>query len=472
MGLGLVGGYGAAAAQEALVRLKAEKAEQEALAQQARQREFENSLKVSAEGRATAGEGRADEQFRRITVPTGEQNLSQSAGRYGNEMTKFGDDQAALGEKRTALSDLKRINPTGYNAAVSEQPEDLFLNDEQRDQRALATGRRKTLGDHLSFIGTDEPVAGVMPTFGGKLAQESELDTMRTDNAIRQSNATYRAPVSPFASMSTQFSSQRPDPATANVTDRSTGLTPNSIYQDGMFYAVSGSLPPGSRAMAAMPAQLAVRNTANAMMAAAGVNPAELRAEYAGAKASTRKLMDRYQFNSSAAQAAMDNLRQAETLGQQVARTGVPIVNRYEQYVTSMIGGTSLPGLSAYEAALYSGVREYAKVATGSAGSVAGLTDAATAEVERLLNASQTPAQFSAVIDFIEMDMENSLRPMRQQIAGASDVGPSMKQFMEFVSGKPLTTAAPGALAPGEKLAADGVSVLVKNASGAWVKIR
>jgi hypothetical protein len=250
------------------------------------------------------------------------------------------------------------------------------------------------------------------------------------------------------------FSSQRPDPKIANKKDPTTGLTPNSIYNDGMYYALTGQIPTGSRSTATVPAQMAVRNTGNAMLSDAGVTPGDLRNEYAGAKAATRSLMSRYQFSAAAASAASSNIEVARQLAAEVPRTGAPVVNRYAQAVLSWAGGRDLPGLTAYETAIYTAVREYAKVTSGAAGSVAGVTDGEVQMANKLLNAAQTPAQFDAVTAVMKRDMDNFIKPMEDQIAKANDVGPSLKRFMEFIGGRKIGGGASPTSVPPQVLAA------------------
>jgi hypothetical protein len=81
-----------------------------------------------------------------------------------------------------------------------------------------------------------------------------------------------------------------------------------------------------------------------------------------------------------------------------VIRTGIPIVNRYTQWAF----GQALTGrkeLTRFETYIYTAAREYAKVTSGGAMSAQGLTDSASREAEKLLNAAQTPQAFKAAIE-------------------------------------------------------------------------
>lgn len=367
------------------------------------------------------------------------------------EILKAAIDPAQFEKFEKAKADRAKVEADTAALTAKNAPVDLAQFTAQLDQMSPSAEQRKTaLARVQTARGRDEANA---------ILKEVGDDAERARAATTAAGRTAQMMAS-----GTEASPFRPDAATGNRPDRRTGLTPNSIYNDGIMYALTGRVPAGSRSMATIPGQNAVRNTGNAILAEAGVNPGDLQAEYAGAKASTRQLMTRYQFTAASAQAARDNLELAASLAKDVPRTGAPVVNRYQQALTAWAGGKELPGLTAYEVAIYTAVREYAKVTSGSAASVAGLTDSAQAEAGRLLNAAQTPAQFKAASDVMIRDMDNFIAPMKAEIGKATDVGPALKRFIEFVGGGQAISTTSGGATP---ITVGGIT-LTPGAKGEW----
>lgn len=112
--------------------------------------------------------------------------------------------------------------------------------------------------------------------------------------------------------------------------------------------------------------------------------------------------------------AAITNLELAAKLGRDYQRAGMPVVNRFQNWLNGNLGDTKL---SAFETALYTGAREYAKVASGAAGSVSGLTESATKEAERMVNAAMTQGQLESTLKTMKMDMKNVREAQEDQMA-------------------------------------------------------
>lgn len=122
----------------------------------------------------------------------------------------------------------------------------------------------------------------------------------------------------------------------------------------------------------------------------------------------------------TSARAAYDSLDLAlESAGKLPVRTDVKFINNL---VNGAIRNAS-PGaeLSDFETKIYTAVREYAKVASGSSASVAGLSDSATKEAERLLNSAQSPAAFKAATDAMKQDIQVILNNHDKTLAMLSD---------------------------------------------------
>ena len=86
--------------------------------------------------------------------------------------------------------------------------------------------------------------------------------------------------------------------------------------------------------------------------------------------------------------------------------TQSPLANEYKQWIN---GGrlTGDPEYTKYKIAIYTAVREYSKVTSGSSGSVTGLSDFATKGAEEILNTMQTPEAARAAIKQMKIDMGN-----------------------------------------------------------------
>jgi len=232
----------------------------------------------------------------------------------------------------------------------------------------------------------------------------------------------------------------RPDPATANIPDKTTGLTPMAVYQKAVTAALTGEVP--SAGMGAGGVRLlqqnVINNKAAAMADAAGVDMATLRQEYKANGAALAKLVPLYTNTASFANTATDNLNLALAQSGEVARTGSKFANRYLQWVQGNL--TPAEGLTQFETYVYTAAREYAKVTQGSAMSAQGLTDTAQREASKLLNTAQSPAAFAAAVAAMKNDMGNVIRNQTNTINGLSS---STAKFLQATNG-PRPDAAPG----------------------------
>ena len=65
---------------------------------------------------------------------------------------------------------------------------------------------------------------------------------------------------------------------------------------------------------------------------------------------------------------------------------------------------------------VYNAARDYARVTSGGAESVAQMTDAANSAAEDLLNTAQNPEQFEAALSAMQIDMQNVTSTLADQI--------------------------------------------------------
>lgn len=231
-----------------------------------------------------------------------------------------------------------------------------------------------------------------------------------------------------------------PDPATANIPSKVHGLTPNAVHQNGLVFAMTGRMAP--QGMGSSPkvkaARDAINNHASALADAAGVDLPTLQSEYKANSAALGKMVPAYRFTAGAAGTANDNIQLALDQSPKVPRTGSPLVNHYLQWAN----GHTLTGnaqLTKFETYIYTAAREYAKVTSGASQSVAGLSDTAAKEAEKLLNAAQTPEAFAAAAGAMQNDMQNVTKNQIKQIGNVSD---TIAKFLSVATGTPAPAGA------------------------------
>lgn len=256
-----------------------------------------------------------------------------------------------------------------------------------------------------------------------------ELTNQRIADA-KAKNSTASAPI--YAT--------RPDAAIGNTVEPVTGLTPNALFQAGMIHALEGKFPPVGMGQStkSMSIRTAVQNTSAAMANQVGVDITELRAEYRANATTLNKLLPAATFTAAAASTALDNLQLAADQSGEVARSGSKFVNHYTQWLKGEF--TPAAGLTKFETYIYTAAREYAKVVSGSAQSVAGLSDTAAREATKLLNAAQAPESFAAAVTAMQNDMANVTGNQRKQIANVSG---TIANFFGAVHGQGATAAEP-----------------------------
>ncbi len=284
----------------------------------------------------------------------------------------------------------------------------------------------------------------------------------------------------------------RPDPTTANKVDPRTGLTPNAIHQAGIGWAMQGVMPSmGMGNQGPMgSARAAIINKGSALAAAAGTDIGTLRAEYKANSGALSKILPIATMTAAAAGTANDSLQLAADQAKTVPRSNAPIANTFSQWLQS--GDKALvsnPDLAKLQLYIYTAAREYAKVTTGAAASVQGLTDAGTKAAEKLLSAAQSPDTFASVIQGMQADMGNVTKNQMRQIKNTSS---TIANFLSAATGTPVPTdnepatpasgastqAAPSPavtailtpLKPGRHTLSDG-SVWDKKADGSIVKV-
>ena len=178
---------------------------------------------------------------------------------------------------------------------------------------------------------------------------------------------------------------------------------------------------------ASMPAKQAAWNRMTYYDAATGTfggvpqvqDIATNRAIYASQDAELRKETVFNAATKRAARTANANADLVLKASPNVSRTDVPFINTMTQRWQR--GFTSAPGLTDFEVKIYTFAREYAKVVSGSAASIAGLTDTAAKEASALFNAAQTPESLKAAIEAAQADMDNVIGQSDANVKGIQE---------------------------------------------------
>lgn len=350
----------------------------------------------------------------------GKEVYRNTSPKAGGSLQQQYDDAVQRGDQAAADRILGSINATRTRSEFGEF------------QQIYAEGLGKKTFTEL----TPQEKAGVIPAYN-KSRQDPEMHALLI--ATRQAALT-AAQGKNAAPDQTAIDIGPPNPETANVPSKVHGLTPNAVHQDALVFATTGKMPAmgmGSSTKV-QAARAAIQNRASALADAAGVDLPTLQAEYKANSGALSKLVPAYRFTAGAAGTANDNIGLALEQSPKVARTGSPLVNRYVQWANGH-ELTGNPALTKFETYIYTAAREYAKVTSGSAQSVAGLSDSAAKEAEKLLNAAQTPEAFAAAAGAMQNDMQNVTKNQLKQIGNVSD---TIARFLGTATGHPPAAAA------------------------------
>jgi hypothetical protein len=168
----------------------------------------------------------------------------------------------------------------------------------------------------------------------------------------------------------------------------------------GSTSTVGGRTPSG--------AILSVKDKETQIMKAYGLTPFDVaiaKTQFKNLSSANLQLLQTSAFIHTYGSTAVDNLNLALGQSDKVGRSGAKIANNFAQWMAGNF--TPAGDLAEFETYIYTAGREYAKVTSGGAKSAQALTDSAQAEVEKLINASQSPEVFKQVVTAMENDMNN-----------------------------------------------------------------
>jgi len=172
-------------------------------------------------------------------------------------------------------------------------------------------------------------------------------------------------------------------------------------------YMTTGKVPSFGMGVAGMAARTQFYKAVADMAATQGKSGQQVAASQMAAKSAAAALTNQTKLNAATEQAekaAIKNADYAFTLASKLDKYQMPDANKFTNWVNGKLGNKDL---TAFEVALFTATREYAKVASGSAGSVAGLTESAQKEAAALLSSAMNLEQLKSAIDTMKVDMEN-----------------------------------------------------------------
>jgi hypothetical protein len=194
-------------------------------------------------------------------------------------------------------------------------------------------------------------------------------------------------------------------------------LSPETIEALASRYSQTGEIPGMGMGKAATIARTKILNQWARDLKTEGKSVEDnlvRQAAYKASKQELNKLQSQRGPVLAFARNAEKNLRLAGQLSEKVGRTGVPVINRWV-----LAGKKSIAGdvdTVRFEAALRTGINEFAKVTSSATGG--GVTsDTARQEVESMLNSAQTPEQVRGIIDLlINNELPNRMSSYEEQI--------------------------------------------------------
>ena len=180
-------------------------------------------------------------------------------------------------------------------------------------------------------------------------------------------------------------------------------------------YLADGTLPPNmGRGQQGMAESKRIRSISAQLSAAAGIDPADSRANQLAFKSGGMALTQLVKRESMVGANVKNfdfNANQVMDLSQKVDRTGVPIVNAWMNAGRRAVTGN--PELSAFDTAVKTTVNEFAQIVSGTTSGAT--TEGEKQKAEKLLSAAQTPQQISAVINQMRIESQNRMKSFAEQ---------------------------------------------------------
>lgn len=248
---------------------------------------------------------------------------------------------------------------------------------------------------------------------------------------------------------------------------------PTTVDYVARQYMLTGTLPPLGMGKQAAAMRQQIIGRAALLSQQQGITGEDAVAVHAGTKANTATLGKQTQLRSATEgfeNTMLQNMNIVEGLLKKGAgTTGVPVFNRYQQYLRGQYGGD--PDVVALSNAIDTVADENAKIRSGTLGNTPA-TDSMRNSIRDGLNAAQTPEQIlKAFNSVMRPDAANRTRALRAQEAalksalrGGSDVPnvPGIRDNQPATGGNVASRADQTATGP------NGMKIYHVN--GAWLK--
>lgn len=218
-------------------------------------------------------------------------------------------------------------------------------------------------------------------------------------------------------------------------------FTPAAIDAAAARYTLDGTLPPMGMGKAGALGRSRILNRAAELAGQDGTSPEDQRMLQIDNKANAAALSKLQQQQTMVGAFERNFVKNAdivEEYSKKVDRTGVPILNKWINAGKRNVGGD--PELAAFDVAVKAVSNEYAKIISGSMGNTA-TAQGEIQKVAALLNAAQTPAQVTEVVNLMRRETQNRMHGFDEEKAVLRD---SMRVKRKPAGGGTPTTNAQG----------------------------
>lgn len=219
-----------------------------------------------------------------------------------------------------------------------------------------------------------------------------------------------------------------------------TVTTPQTVTGDALDmaaqrYLIDGTLPPSLGRGGVNSG--AILGRAAVLAKDKGLSSEAVRIENIANKANATALADLSKRESQVGafeKTFVKNTALVEELSRKTDRTGVPLVNKWINAGKRALTGD--PDLAAFDATIKGAVNEYTKIVSGSMGNVA-MAEGEIKKIEGLLNAAQTPAQVTEVLNYMKKETQNRMagfKDQKSELMGAFGARPPRTPSTSFNS--------------------------------------
>jgi hypothetical protein len=182
------------------------------------------------------------------------------------------------------------------------------------------------------------------------------------------------------------------------------------------YYTKTGNLPSFGYGTAGQIARSAFWNAVAGTGGDTVSNAATNKAQRAAMTTALRTQTTQYTANQTSIATLDKQLALAQSLSDQVDRTGSPLVNKYLLATKSGVFGD--PDTAALNNIVKTAAYEFAKILSGSSASIAGATVSSAEDAKSLLNTAMSKGQFTTVLGYMKQEANYRLTSQKDTIDG------------------------------------------------------